>query len=242
MTYYYIVHIDISGNKKTVVKSGGSKTIKKAISSNVIVSKPSAEMKLYAFPSFDKSKSMIYFASTYARLLNSGELDELGRVIKAYCAKDCPVKLHETLIVSTVQYVDLLSIANIFHPDSMCCMHSTKVIENTIKSVLYFKYTDVPEMYTYADTVVTDPAYKWVYVGKRKNILRRNLQLDKQSEETQRRIYDLLDKNESVQVYGKIVLTLTCDHFTKKIVHVDYDSIYTSIAHQKEHIMLNELN
>ena len=225
------------------MKSSASKIVKKIantdiISKMMVPAKPAPDMKLYAFPSFDKSNSMVYFASTYARLLNSGELDELSRVIKSYCIKDCEVKLHETLVVSLMQYVDLLSISNIFHPDSVCCMHSTKVVDNQIKSVLYFKYTDVPEMYTYAETVCTDPAYNWVYVGKRKNILRRNLELDRQAEDKQRAIYDLIERDEQVQVYGKVLLTLTFDQYTKKIQHVRYDSKYTSVAHKNEHILL----
>lgn len=225
------------------MKSSASKIVKKIASADIISkmmlpAKPVPEMKLYAFPAFDKSKSMLYFASTYARLLNSGEVDELSRVIKSYCIKDCEVKLHETLVVSLMQYVDLLSISNIFHPDSVCCMHSTKVVDNQIKSVLYFKYTDVPEMYTYAETVCTDPAYNWVYVGKRRNIIRRNLELDRQTEETQMAIYDLIEKEEQVQVYGKVLLTLTFDQYTKKIQHVRYDSKYTSVAHKNVHITL----
>ena len=77
-----------------------------------------------------------------------------------------------------------------------------------------------------------------MYVGKRKNILRRNLELDRQAEDKQRAIYDLIERDEQVQVYGKVLLTLTFDQYTKKIQHVRYDSKYTSVAHKNEHILL----
>jgi hypothetical protein len=233
-------------NEKKTVKRSASKSIKKVSSQTslstdklVVINKPVMDNKLYAFPSFDKSNSLIYFASTYARLLNSGEVDELARVIRSYCLRDCPVKLHETLVVSLLQYVELLSVANIFHPDSVCCMHSTKVEGNKIKSVLYFKYSDVPEMYVYADTVVTDPQYKWVYVGPRREIIRRNLELDRRKPEVQAKIYALLNQQEVVQVYGKVLLSLTFDQYTKKIVHVEYECFYTSICHKDVHIQLD---
>ncbi len=126
--------------------------------------------KLYSFPNFDRSDAKIYFPSTLARFSNSGDVDGFNKYMLQHCHKNCEVGISKFPLVnvSLERYMGLFDLTKTFHPDSMCCMHSTNVLDNTIHAVLYFKYTDIPEMYEHARAIVpSDPFFQKVFVGNR---------------------------------------------------------------------------
>lgn len=187
--------------------------------------------RLFAFPTYDKSDAMLYLPSTYAKLVNSGELDELAKLMKNYCQKDCNVCLHPLFNVTVPHYLQILELVNVLHPDSVMCMHSTKVVGNQIQAVLYHKHTDSPEMHHYADIVVNDPDFKYYFVGSRIDILRRNFRLSAMDAERRNEILSVLYLEEEFQVYGRVDLTITFDETSKKIVDMQYFNSYTSICY-----------
>lgn len=187
--------------------------------------------RLVAFPIYDKSDAMLYLPSTYARLVNSGELDELAKLMKGYCQKDCNVCLHPLFNVTVPHYLQILEFVNMLHPDSVMCMHSTRVVGNQIQAVLYHKHTDAPEMHHFADSIVNDPSFKYYFVGPRIDILKRNFKIATMKPEKRNEILSVLYLEEEFEVYGKVDLTITFDETSKKIVDMQYFNSYTSICH-----------
>jgi len=190
-------------------------------------------LKWFAFPSFDKSDSMIYFPCTFARLINSGDTPKLRSFLKLHTMKGCEVSLSrdEDFAISLARFSTMMETTDIAQPDIVVCMHTTKVEANSIRAVLYFKYTDAPEMYDYLDNFISDPLLKAIYTGKRKDVLTHNLQLKQLSMEKQEEIYSIIDLNEDLQVYGKMELELTVDDKTKKITKFQYIGRLNSICH-----------
>lgn len=192
-----------------------------------------AELKLYAFPSFDKSDAMLYLPSTIARLTNSGARDECNRLLKNHCAKDCQVVLgkYNTVSISLMKYTGLLDIVDSIFPDMFSCMHSTKVEDNRISADMYFKYTNSPDIHRNAHTIKgisSDPFYKSAFLGNRKELLYRDTQLVHQSEEIRNRIAALIELDEEMEIYGKESLTFTIDPHSKKIL--TYRSAITIVS------------
>lgn len=232
--------------KKVKPIKSTSRTIKKCTTTNLVVSKaptaPTEETvyKLYAFPEFDKSDALLYLPSTYARLCNSGDMDELTRLMKAYCQRDCTVILGPSLSIDIGFYLDLLRQADVIQADSMMCMHSTKVVGNQIQAVLYHKHTDTPEMHKYMSAVVTRPEFKYYFVGQRTEILRRNLRLWSLTKQKRDEVLAVLALEEEVQIYGKLNLIINFDPRTKKFVDLHHKFCYTSVTHNGVEYPLRE--
>lgn len=196
------------------------------------------KFKLYSFPSFDKSDAMIYLPSTIARLTNSGAQADLKRLLRNHCSKDCEMivttQATSSISLPLTRYTGLMEIARTMFPDYFSCMHSTHVEDNQIRAEMYFKYTDTPEMHTYAHTIQgidSDPLYKMAFVGDRRDMLSRNLALAYRPKVLVDKISTLIDLNEDIVVYGKDSLTLTFDSFTKKILSFKSVDTVLSFSH-----------
>lgn len=238
-----------STGKIKVKKIASGKIVKKSTASRgrrtadeIVADLPMQDAKLYAFPSFDRSDALIYFASTYSRLKNSGDNVTLSKLLLDRCAKGCSVELSHNAndSVTAARYLQLSDLTDILHPDSVCCMHSTKVVGNQIKSVIYFKFTDIPEMHDYAHLIVTDPLFRSFFVGKRKDILKKRFMLTDSNllEGDKAKVNDLVEAGEEFQVYGHCEFNLTIDENTKKIVNMQYLVNMTSVAHNGEQYVL----
>ena len=228
---------------KRKLKSSSVVKSSKMASSDVMVIKDrrvtdEPPLKWRSFPSFDRSDSTIYFATSFARMTNNGDAVGLNRLITTHFAKGSEVVLREGeggFRVPLSMYMDMLGIRNVLHPDAMYCMHSTRVEGNKIYAVLYGKHTDEPEMYKYRSTVV-DPKYGWIFLGSRKNLLRK--QLHNISDAKWDAINRLIDMNVAFDIYSKVDIILTLHDRTKKVVNCSFLSTNTSACYQGVHYSL----
>jgi hypothetical protein len=238
------------GNQKKNIKKRTKKSNTEKIGSKISTvrtdlvptngqSPASGHLRWRSFPSFDKSDATIYFASSFARLMNSGDEVGLSKLITSHCAKDLTVNLTKDGFFAPVsQYIDMLSISSALQPDSVMCMNSTKVVDNKIFAVLLQKYTDVAEMYRVSNCIVTDSKYKPLFVGERKFIFSRRFSLDKRDTSKRQLILDFLDRNVDLQIYNRIDVVLTLHEHTKKIIHYDYLTTSTSVCYNGVHYTL----
>lgn len=195
-------------------------------------------LKWKSFPSFDRSDSTIYFATSFARMSNSGDEVGLNKLITSHFAKSTEIILREGeggFRVPLSMYMDLLGIRNTLHPDGMYCMHSTRVEGNKIYAVLYGKHTDEPGMYKFRSSVV-DPKYGWIFIGTRKELLRK--QLHDVSDAKWEAINRLIDMNVAFDVYTKVDIILTLHDRTKKVINCSFVSTNTSACYQGVHYSL----
>jgi len=212
--------------KVRVAKSLATKSVKVRRESSVA-------LKHLAFPSFDKSDALVYFACTFARLINNGDLRQVQHIMRGHLAKGCDVSMSRdgSFSMQLSRFAAMLTMTEMTAPDVLVCMRTTKVEGNQIKALLYYKYTDVPEIYNYADRFVSDPVLKHIFTGNRKAVLSHNMGLSKLPVAQRDAILAVIDMNEPVQVYGSIEMTLTIDDFTKKVTKFEYIGQLTSICH-----------
>lgn len=225
-------------------KSSSAKSVTKVTSDLILRKQNQAMIRLtrHAFPSFDRSDSTIYFASSFARLCNNGDEKGLNKLISNHCAKDTEVVLREgtgenrdgRFCVTLAYFLDILAINNAINPDTMSCMHSTKVDGNKIVAVLYSKQTDSAEMYDYRGTVI-EPKYQWMYCGRRKDLLIRNMDLNHLEASKRTPVLKLLDENVDVEMYNRVEITLILHERTKKVVDFRYYSTTTSLFYDGVH-------
>ena len=233
--------------KRSVKKSDATRLVAKTPGAKDVTGHPDGRNKkklkplpfapLLVFPSFDRSNATIYFASTFARMSNNGDIHGLQKLITTHCAKDIDVRLQPEFSVPLPMFLDMLAIYSTISPDLVSCMHSTKVVDNTISAVLYTKVTDLPEMYNYNACVVEDK-YKWIFVGTRRALFDKKYKLPAMEKTRRDAIYQLLDKEAALQVYGRVDMTLTLHPRTKKVADFAFVSTYTSVFHDNVHYSL----
>jgi len=234
----YLESLHCAGTVKEISKNiskklGVVKSTMKPIS-NYFTKKVFANMKkMCPFPVFDKSDAMLYLPSTMAKLANSGDIEKFTTLLRTHSDKNAKVILcnKTNLEMPVSKFLELVELVDDLYPDSMNCMHSTKVINNKIVAVMYYKYTDTPEIYEHTESMVTDPLFRTFFVGSRKEIVQRALQLHSKSETLQKDINMLIDMQEELQMYGKSDLVMTFDPVSKKIMTYEYYSTATSVSH-----------
>ena len=189
------------------------------------------DFTLYAFPNFNKCDALLYFPSTMARHLNSGDNSSLSELFAAHFHKNCVAELYcgSAMQLGTAKLLDLFELANDLHPDSMMCMHSTKVVENEIRATLYFKSTECHVIYESMKRTVVDPAFARMFTGSRAQQLKESINhCNSISEEEQLAIFSLAESNADYIVYGQLDLRLLFDD-TKRVVNVKFTPTLTSV-------------
>lgn len=222
--------------KRTVKKSGSTQLVSK-VSRRQLLSQQSDSAPRLVFPSFIKSNATLHFASTFAKLSNIGDMNGLQQLATTHCVKDINVRLHPEFSVPLATFLDIFSAYLGIKSDYVSCVHSTTIVGDTITAVLYHKATDVAEMYAYHDCAV-DEKLKWLFVGERRAIFDRKYKLPALKESTRDAIYGLIESKASVQVYGRVDISLTLHPRSKKFVDFAFISKYTSICHDNVHYSL----
>ena len=196
------------------------------------MSRRSKDFTLYAFPNFNKCDALLYFPSTMARHLNSGDHMSLTDLFNAHFHKNCQVQIVSDKMthLSSDKLLGLFQIMNEVHPDSMLLMHTTKVVDSEIRSTLYFKGTDTDVIFQSLKRSITEPTFAGLFAKTRAEHLIQNFHLQKKPETERHSIISLIESGVDVVVYGKIEMKLSFDENTKRVMNVRMDSEFTSIV------------
>jgi len=191
--------------------------------------RPSTDV-LIAFPSFDRCDSLVYFPSSFARHLNSADSPALARLLSTHMHKDCQINAifgsrDKLCSKSLVTYTD---IANEVEPDRIMCVHTTKVIENQIRAVIYMKQTDSQPLYNMMSHTLQGCGMDFASIIRRSD--RFNL-YDKDTTLSSEAIQQLMyhaSLEEDLVLYLRCDFVLTFDDTTKKITAMDVVGRLTS--------------
>ncbi len=186
---------------------------------------------MYAFPSFDKCDSLLFFPQSMSRHLNSGDYRSLVQLMNAHLHRSCTVRItpDERFVLPPIMFVKMFEVMNDAHPDSVLCVHTTKVIENELKAKMYFKFTDSHIINKSLANIVKDEPLKPLLIQDRSERFKDNLNLAAKSEEEKQQLIQIVDSNVDLIVYGRIDLKLTFDT-AKKIVGIDFLCEFTSLS------------
>eukprot|EP01032_Pedospumella_encystans_P011114 gene11114-12951_t len=190
------------------------------------------DLTLYAFPKFNKCDSLLYFPSTMAQHLNSGDFSSLSELLSSHLHKNCSVQLISGRIISLTppMLVGLFEHCNDLYPDSIMCMHSTKVVENEIRANLHFKFTDNKVIYESFVRKIASTPYAHLFTMQRSEHVLKCFKAGSTIEEDLNAICVLMDTEPEVVIYGKIELRLVFDETTKRVMDVQFVSTLTSVV------------
>lgn len=226
------------GTKATLTRRRrGSPESWSDLSAVVVSQQPPArsksELKLYAFPSFDKCDALLYFPNTMSRYLNSGDFPSLSKLMNSHCDKSCgfllPVYSKTPSCFTSTKFLELFTLMNELHPDSLMCCHSTKVVENEIQARMYFKFTDCQALYDALRRNIKDPMLSALMARERVTKFKQELEVINKPPHQQQELNDLLASGQDLLAYGQVDLGLKFDEYTKKITRLTFFAKFTSL-------------
>jgi hypothetical protein len=135
------------------------------------MSKKIGGTKLYPFPSFDKCDSLLFFPSTFSSCVNSADLSSLEKLLRQRTDKNCTFHACGKEM-DLDAYIGMFEMMNEMHPDSVTCVHQTKVVENQIRVTFYFKYTENKFLRTVVEKRIAPDHLLWRLVPGHKWTLR----------------------------------------------------------------------
>jgi hypothetical protein len=197
------------------------------------------DLKLYAFPSFDKCDSLVFFPSSMSRHLNSGNYQGLCQLMSAHLHKNCSVRISPkgNARISAPMFVKMFEIMNDAHPDSVLCVHTTKVIDNAIHARMYFKFTDCPVINNSLAHTISDATFKPMFARQRSDRFKDNMNLTFKTEAEKEALNAIVDSDVDLVVYGKADFRL-CFDVNKKVTDIDFLCEFTSLSTTQVKAML----
>ncbi len=186
---------------------------------------------LLVFPSFDKCDSLLYFASSLARHMNSADLTSAVRLMTRHNHKDCSIgfSLGKEFKISTHTMIKMLYLFDEIEPDKIMCVHSTKVVENKIISTIYAKVTDCQQLYTHKSKEINDLPLKSLCIENRADRFSLLTQGDSSTDTAKEQMQALSQSNDDVLMYISGEMVLTVDDLSKKITHMHFSQKVTSV-------------
>ena len=175
--------------------------------------------KLYKFPSYDKKDSLVYFPSTFTRLINSADFDELSKLFKTKMNINCDMQIgFSDVKPNTRNLSDIYAFSVEMHPDTVMCVDSVTVEENQIRAVIYRKYTDVKAIKEGLVRTVKTP----IQTQMLQTFLRRErfLSYGLSRKET-KELKTTLKQESDLEVFLRIQMNLTLDKQCKKVIKLE---------------------
>jgi len=189
---------------------------------------------IYAFPSFDKSDSLIFLPSTLSRHMNSGDMQSASKLLLSHMDKDCAISMvHQAgefgKLMNTRLLVKMIELVSDIHPDSITCVHQTKVDGNCIMASIYAKFTDIKQVRDSVHRTIQEPVLRSLIGHSRQDGVQRLIGNDGLSDDQQQEYLSLAATEQDLLVYIHVDLALTVDDMTKKINHFKVNVRTTSM-------------
>ncbi len=231
-----------SGTKlqKKKVTRKGSLNIKAMITGNKTpnMSRRAQGSALVAFPTFDKCDSLVFMPHSISRMMNSGDVSGLASLLATHTTKGCSVfmKGNNVFLEGFLQLNELITE---LHPDTVSCVHTTRVVGNTIQATLFTKFTDSEAIFNcVARTKANDPFFNKLMGGNDACGITRKARLTKKiepmtskTEEEKAQMISVAEANSGdLIIFSNVYLKLTFDDSTRKVTRIDYDFELTSLT------------
>lgn len=182
---------------------------------------------LYIFPSFDRSDALLFLPSTFASYINTANFNAMAKLFQTNFDKNCKFStpFGPDSVASFLHFKQML---NEFHPDSIFCVHSTKVVENQIRSSVYAKFTSCKTIYDAVSKTVKNPLFMPFFGVQRSEHMRLAIEMSNCSEEEKNKMSIIVSSDADYVIYMHTECTYTFDDFTKKITRFDMTADFTS--------------
>ena len=211
------------------------------------MSRRTRDLRLYAFPSFDRCDSLLFFPSTMARFMNTGDIPSMQKLFESHFDKNCTIgsysgKGPSRFGLTAHCMTQKMEILGDLQPDRITCMRSTQVDGNTIKAVLYMKYTNVPSITEAVARRVKNTYFSACFHDSWQQHLRRKLQQEDHSPANKEYYLSLIDKGCDILVYSRMDMVLTVDDRSKKVKHFSVVVTTTSMEEARYKVLDSDLS
>lgn len=227
--------------EKPLVRKRGSKFMRKAFSSSIPKAKPVAthtgirclkpnmsrrtrDTMLYAFPSFDRCDSLLFFPSTLARHLNCGDIPAVAKLVTSHIGRKCDIRSskpspHQMDVPSMIRKCELVEE---LHPDHITCIHSTKVDGNQIKGIGFMKFTCSRAISHHMLEKIKDTDFSSIFKCSWEHDLRPAVERESWPEEEKQKMREVIDAGADFIVHAKMEVTITLNE-ARKISSLVFD-------------------
>jgi hypothetical protein len=128
-------------------------------------------------------------------------------------------------MISSQMLIKLYEVMNELQPDSIMCVHQTKVVENQILATVYKKFTACKAIYdSVARSSKRSDCPTLCEIRKTMSCAQNHASPVKTEE-----LHRLLQAEATVTVYTRLELVITFDDVTKKVVHLRCTPVLTSL-------------
>lgn len=190
--------------------------------------------KFYAFPTYSPSDALLFLPTALASHLNSADVSSVTRLLMSHLDRDCAVRLNlfQDEAITTKRFIQFNHIMIDLHPDSIMCVHNTRVIDNQLHASMYVKFTDCKAIYDSVVSTVTDPLFRTLFGTDRTKSGLHERAINDASGEVKKERSALVSSDENLSVYVRLDMVLTIDEVSRKITMFGMQGQITSMKAQ----------
>lgn len=186
--------------------------------------------KFYAFPTYSPSDALLFLPTALASHLNSADVPSLTKLLMSHFDRECVVKLNLLQeAITTKRFIDFNHIMIDLHPDSIMCVHNTRVIDSQLCASIYAKFTDCKAIYDSVAKSVTDSLFRTVFGTQRGKSGLHERAIHDASCDVKDELTALIDGDEDLSVYVRLDLVFTIDETSRKITELGMQGQVTSV-------------
>lgn len=185
------------------------------------MSRRTRDTMLYAFPSYDKCDSLLFFPTTLSKHLNSGDIPAVSKMFAAHFDKSCFIhmfvgKVHLDNLTADA-LVRAYECSNVLHPDKISCIHSTQVDGNQIRATGFMKFTKCRALYNAVSKEIKETPFTPSDRGTWEDVLKYKIEKEDPPPDEKAKLFALVDTGCDLLVFCRFEITITIDPVTHKI-------------------------
>ena len=119
---------------------------------------------------------------------------------------------------------------NELRPDCVLCVHTTKVVGNEIRALIYSKFTESKALRETLNLTYPDREAFNICTSNNSSLSKMQDFITSKPDDERVALTTLATESSEVRVYGKAYLTLTFDEHTKNVTRFAMDCEFTSVV------------
>eukprot|EP01032_Pedospumella_encystans_P022065 gene22065-25014_t len=187
-----------------------------------------SEAMLYAFPSFDRSDSLIFLTTSLCRHMNCGDMAAISRLITSHFSKSCDIKLSywDEPSIDVQFLLKLYQMLMEVHPDSIQVAQNIKVDGNKITASIFSKYTDNRTIHDAVRRATVDPTFSnAMKVGRAEEFRQIGISTTYETKDYEQ----MVASQDDLRMYMHLEVEYVIDDMTKKVSKFTVNGKITAI-------------
>jgi len=206
------------------------------------MSRRTRDTMLYAFPSYDKCDSLLFFPTTLSKHLNSGDIPSVSKMFAAHFDKSCFIHMFMGKVqldsLSADALVRSYECSNILHPDKISCIHSTQVDGNQIRATGFMKFTKCRALYNAVSKEIRETPFSPSDKGTWEDVLKYKIEKEDPPPGEKAKQFALVESGCDLLVFCRFEMTIAIDPMTNKITSWHVNGGTTSMQEAKHDMTL----